>query len=252
MPRRLRIRCAMAMYTGTSGWAYAAWKPNFYPAKLPSKDFLRFYATQLNAVEVNYTFRRMLNEKIIDAWVSQTPQHFRFALKAHQAITHYKRLKNAEEPLKRFLDGIQPLAQAGRLGPVLFQLPPNLKADAVLLNDFLDQLPRKLRAAFEFRDASWFSEDVFAVLERHHAALCIAESDDFETPVVFTADFGYYRLRKSDYSAADRKRIAATIRKRLKEAGEIFAFFKHEERPESPLWARELLEAAGGAASAVA
>lgn len=242
----------MAFYAGTSGWAYAAWKPNFYPAKLPSKDFLKFYATQVNAVEVNYTFRRMLNEKIIDAWISQTPGHFRFALKAHQAITHYKRLKNAEEPLGRFLETIQPLAQAGRLGPVLFQLPPNLKADAALLTYFLEQLPRKLRAAFEFRDSSWFSADVFAVLERHHAALCLAESDEFETPAVFTADFGYYRLRKWDYSAADRKRIATGMRKRLQDVGEIFAFFKHEERPESPLWARELLETVGSGASAVA
>jgi uncharacterized protein YecE (DUF72 family) len=242
----------MALYTGTSGWAYTAWKPSFYPAKTPSKDFLKFYATQLNAVEVNYTFRRMLNEKIIEGWVSQTPEHFRFALKAHQAITHYKRLKNAEEPLRRFLDAIQPLAQAGRLGPVLFQLPPNLKADPLLLNEFLDQLPRKLRAAFEFRDKSWFSEDVFGVLERHHAALCLAESDDFETPTVFTADFAYYRLRKSEYSDSDRKRIAGAIRKRLKESSEIFAFFKHEERPESSLWARELLQTSGSGASAVA
>jgi len=240
----------MSFYAGTSGWAYAAWKPDFYPARLPSKDFLKFYATQLNAVEVNYTFRRTLNEKIIDAWISQTPDDFRFALKAHQAITHYKRLKNAGEPLRRFLDAINSLAQAGRLGPVLFQLPPQFKADALLLRDFLEQLPRKLRAAFEFRDSSWFSEEVFAILRRHNAALCIAESGEFETPALFTADFGYFRLRKPDYSAEDRKRIATGMRKL--DMGEIYTFFKHEERPESPLWAKELLREVGGGAGAVA
>src|SRR5512141_311147 len=161
--RRIRSH---VFYAGTSGWAYSAWKPKFYPAKLPAKQYLQFYATQLNAVEVNYTFRRMLNEKIIAAWIKDSPEHFRFALKAHQAITHFRRLKNADEPLGRFVDCIKPLAEAGRLGPVLFQLPPNLKADARLLNSFLELVPRGLCAAFEFRDKSWFNDDVFAILTR--------------------------------------------------------------------------------------
>ncbi|MGI9102794.1 MAG: DUF72 domain-containing protein [Terriglobales bacterium] len=236
----------MSFFAGTSGWAYAAWKPSFYPAKLPSKEFLKFYATQLNAVEVNYTFRRMLNEKIIANWVAQTPPEFRFVLKAHQAITHYRKLQNVEDVLSSFINSIQPLEQAGRLGPVLFQLPPNFKADLRTLNAFLELLPRKLRASFEFRDASWFSEEVFEALRRHKAALCIAESDERETPAVVTAEFAYLRLRKSDYSAAERKQIQATMRKRLEEVGEIYTFFKHEERPESPQWARELLDAVSG------
>ncbi len=236
----------MNFFVGTSGWAYTAWKPGFYPAKLPQKDFLKFYATQLNAVEVNYTFRRMINEKTIAAWLAQTPEHFRFALKAHQAITHFRRLKNAEEPLERFVDSIQPLAQAGRLGPVLFQLPPNLKTDLGLLSSFLDLVPRKLRAAFEFRDHSWFTQDMFAILKRHHAALCVAETDELQTPDAPTADFAYFRLRRSEYSAEDRRRIAASMRERLTEAGETYAFFKHEEQPESPLYARDLLQAVSG------
>jgi uncharacterized protein YecE (DUF72 family) len=239
-------------YAGTSGWAYAAWKPQFYPAKLPQKDFLKFYATQLNAVEVNYTFRRLINEKTIAAWVAQTPEHFRFALKAHQAITHIRRLKNAEEPLQRFVDCVQPLAQAGRLGPVLFQLPPNLKADLDLLNSFLELVPRKMRAAFEFRHGSWFTEDVFAILKRHEAALCVAETDELQTPKVLTTDFGYCRLRRPEYSAEERRRIAARMRKQMKDAGEIYAFFKHEEQPESPLYARELLEWVSGTSNAAA
>jgi uncharacterized protein YecE (DUF72 family) len=237
-------------YAGTSGWAYAAWKPTFYPAKLPQKDFLKFYATQLNAVEVNYTFRRMINEKTIAAWVAQTPENFRIVLKAHQAITHLRRLKNADEPLRRFTDSIQPLAQAGRLGPVLFQLPPNLKADGGLLNAFLELVPRKLRAAFEFRHPSWFAEETYASLKRHNAALCIAENDELQTPEVLTADFAYFRLRRSQYSEDDRRRIAAGMSSRLKQAGEIYAFFKHEEQPESPLYARGLLQAVRGSSSA--
>jgi uncharacterized protein YecE (DUF72 family) len=239
-------------YAGTSGWAYAAWKPQFYPAKLPQKDFLKFYATQLNAVEVNYTFRRLINEKTIAAWVAQTPEYFRFALKAHQTITHIRRLKNAEEPLQRFVDSIQPLAQAGRLGPVLFQLPPNLKADLGLLNSFLELVPRKLRAAFEFRHDTWFNEDVFAILKRRQAALCVAETDELQTPEVLTADFSYFRLRRPEYSAEERRGIAGRIRQRLQEAGEIYAFFKHEEQPESPLYARELLQAVSGGSKAAA
>jgi uncharacterized protein YecE (DUF72 family) len=239
-------------YAGTSGWAYTAWKPQFYPAKLPQKNFLKFYSMQLNAVEVNYTFRRLINEKTIAAWVAQTPEQFRFALKAHQAITHFRGLKNAEESLQRFVDSIQPLAQAGRLGPVLFQLPPHLKADLGLLKSFLELLPRKLRAAFEFRHGSWFNEDVFAVLKQHNAALCVAESDELQTPEVLTADFSYFRLRRPEYSAEERRRIAGRIRERLQEAGEIYAFFKHEEQPESPLYAQALLESLSGTSNAAA
>ncbi len=242
----------MTFHAGTSGWAYAAWKPKFYPAKLPSKEFLKFYATQLNAVEVNYTFRRLLNEKIISSWLEQTPEHFRFVLKAHQAITHLRRLKNAEEPLERFTASVQPLAAAGRLGPVLFQLPPNLKADARLLNSFLELVPRKMRVAFEFRDRSWFTEEVYDILRRNTAALCIAETDELQTPPVWTADFAYFRLRRSDYPKTMRRRIAITMRKRLSECGDIYAFFKHEERPESPLYARELLESVTGPKGAAA
>ena len=250
--RQTETKRSGAFYAGTSGWAYAAWKPEFYPAKLPAKDFLKFYSTQLNAVEVNYTFRRMINEKTIAAWIAQTPEHFRIVLKAHQVITHIKRLKNAEEPLQRFVDSIRPLAQAGRLGPVLFQLPPTLKADVPLLNGFLEQVPRSLRAAFEFRHATWFNEEVFAVLKQHNAALCIAEDDDLQTPQRLTADFAYFRLRRSEYTAADRRRIAGEIRKLLEEPGEIYAFLKHEERPESPLYARELLQAVTGSSTAAA
>src|SRR6266568_8595133 len=145
------------LFVGTSGWAYPSWKPKFYPEKLPQKNFLKYYATQLNTVEVNFTFRQLVKETTIEKWLNETPQEFRFGIKAHQVITHIKRLKATEDFVKRFLATIEPLAAAGKLGPVLFQLPPNLKVDAALLKDFLAILPRTVPAAIEFRHASWFS-----------------------------------------------------------------------------------------------
>ncbi|PYV97927.1 MAG: DUF72 domain-containing protein, partial [Acidobacteria bacterium] len=149
------------LFAGTSGWAYPSWKPEFYPEKLPQKNFLQYYATQLNAVEVNFTFRQLVKETTAQKWIAETPAGFRFSVKAHQVITHIKRLKKTEDFIPRFLSTIEPLAQAGKLGPVLFQLPPNLKADAQLLEDFLAALPRGVASAFEFRHTSWFTEEIF-------------------------------------------------------------------------------------------
>src|SRR5512142_3015177 len=130
------------LHVGTSGWAYPAWKPVFYPEKLAQKKFLQHYSSRLNAVEVNYSFRHLIAEKTLANWIAATPPGFAFCVKAHQAITHIRRLKNAEDMLQRFLASIEPLAAAGKLGPVLFQLPPNMKCDAPLLDAFLAQLPR--------------------------------------------------------------------------------------------------------------
>src|SRR5712691_1535551 len=130
------------LFVGTSGWAYPSWKPDFYPAKLAQKKFLSHYATQLNTVEVNFTFRQLVKETTLTNWIADTPQNFRFGVKAHQMLTHIKRLKGVSDFLPRFLASIAPLASAGKLGPVLFQLPPNLKFDAGLLREFLAELPR--------------------------------------------------------------------------------------------------------------
>lgn len=229
----------MQLYVGTSGWAYKQWQPDFYPPKLAQTKFLNFYSSKLNAVEVNYTFRHLLSEKTINNWLAQTPETFRFALKANQAITHIKRLKaGVEEPLNRFLSSVGLLASAGRLGPILFQLPPQMKAAPDSLASFLGMLPKTMLAAFEFRHESWFCEEIYSVLRAHHAALCVAESDELLTPEVHTASFGYYRLRRTDYSREDRKKIAERVQ--ASGAGEVFAFFKHEERPDGALWAVEL------------
>jgi uncharacterized protein YecE (DUF72 family) len=165
------------LYVGTSGWAYPTWKPNFYPEKLAQKKFLNFYASKLNAVEVNYTFRQLVKETTVQNWLAETPDHFRFTIKAHQVLTHIKRLKSAEEFLQRFLGTLEALERAGRLGPLLFQLPPNFKADQAVLSEFLKSLPRSVRAAFEFRHESWFSDATWDTLRDRNIALCVAETE---------------------------------------------------------------------------
>ncbi len=234
------------LFAGTSGWAYSAWKPDFYPPKLAAAKFLGYYASRLNAVEVNYTFRHLLSEKTIQNWLSCTPEGFRFCIKAHQGMTHIRRLKNTEDFLKRFLLSVEPLAAANRLGPVLFQLPPNLKADTSLIDDFLALIPRAVRPAFEFRHESWFAEPIYEILRRRNAALCLAESEKLETPDVVTADFSYYRFRKPEYSDTERRAIAQKLASGSA-VRDVFAFFKHEENPQSALNAVELLTTAQAA-----
>ncbi len=229
------------LYAGTSGWAYPAWKPDFYPAKLAQKKFLSHYATQLNTVEVNFTFRQLVKETTLNNWIADTPENFRFGVKAHQMLTHIKRLQGVEDFLPRFLASIEPLARAGKLGPVLFQLPPNMKLDAVLLRDFLSALPRALRSAFEFRNASWFVDETWNLLRERNAALCVAESETLATPDVTTADFAYYRYRKADYSAEERQAMQQTLQSHIGQGRDVFAYFKHEETPEGVLYARGML-----------
>ena len=228
------------LYAGTSGFGYPAWKPDFYPAKLPQKDFLKHYATRVNAVEINYTFRQLPSASTLENWMRATPEGFIFALKAHQRITHILRLKEAEFN-QIFFKAIDPLRVTKRLGPVLFQLPPNFKADPAVLAAFLEKLPSDIRCAFEFRNASWLVPEVYALLEKHGVALCLAESEKFEVPEVLTAGFVYVRLRKADYSPEDRAEIAQRARRMLESGRDVYAFFKHEETPAGALYAEELL-----------
>src|SRR5579863_3786062 len=235
------------LFAGTSGWAYTTWKPDFYPVKLAQKKFLGHYSTQLNTVEVNFTFRQLVKETTIQNWLHDTPAHFRFGIKAHQVITHIKRLKATEDFVPRFLATIEPLAAAGKLGPVLFQLPPNLKADAALLKDFLAIVPRTVPAAFEFRHASWFADTTYELLRSANAALCVAETETMTTPDVATAERVYYRFRKPSYAAEERRSMAGRIQEHLAAGRDVFAYFKHEETPEGALSAVELLEEVKGA-----
>lgn len=229
-----------SVYAGTSGWSYPSWKPKFYPAKLASAKFLGYYATRLNTVEVNYTFRAFPSEKMLTGWVAATPENFRFAVKAHQSITHIKRLQDSGENVARFVKALEPLRAGGRLGPILFQLPPFLKCNAARLEAFLRELPQEIQAAFEFRHESWFCDEIFDLLRKANAALCEAESENIKTPPVQTADFAYLRLRREDYSPAARKQIAQRVAE-VAAVGDAFVYFKHEDTPEGALYAEELL-----------
>ena len=239
------------LFAGTSGFAYAQWKPAFYPAKLPSNKFLEHYAQRLNAVEINYTFRHMPSVSTLENWVSLTHPGFVFALKGHMRITHIMRLKNASEATAIFLRAIDPLRSARRLGPVLFQLPPQMRCDLDLLHGFLEILPGDLRYAFEFRHASWLTDEVYRLLESRNISLCVAESEKFEVPEVITADFVYYRLRKPDYTAEDIDAIAARAQGLLAQGKDLFLMFKHEETPEGALHAEDVLRKISGAQGTV-
>ena len=227
------------LYAGTSGFAYPSWKPDFYPQKLAAKNFLEHYATRLNAVEINYTFRQLPKASTLENWVKATPDRFLFAFKAHMRITHINRLKESEFN-ELFFRAIEPLRSARRLGPVLFQLPPGFKLDAPLLAEFLEKLPTDIRTTFEFRNATWLTDEVYRLLEKHRVALCLAESDKFEVPQVVTSDFVYARLRKEEYSPEDRREIAARARVQLNAGRDVFVFFKHEDTPTGALYAEEL------------
>lgn len=234
------------LYAGTSGWAYPSWKPDFYPDKLAQAKFLSYYSTKLNTVEVNFTFRQLVKDSTVQKWLAETPPNFRFGIKAHQVITHIRRLKGTEEFVKRFLGTIEPLAQAKKLGPILFQLPPNLKAEPALLKEFLVTLPRGVPMAFEFRHGSWFADETYDLLKSHHVALCVAETEERVTPDVTTADFGYYRYRKPEYSPEERSAMMNTLRHHLEQGRDVFAYFKHEETPRGALYAVEVLRGITG------
>ena len=229
------------LYAGTSGFAYPTWKPRFYPPNLPSSRFLDHYATRLNCVEVNYTFRNIPSPKTLENWIKKTQAGFQFCPKAHMRITHILRLRDAAEPTLAFLQSVEPLDRAGKLGPILFQLPPNMKMDMETLTAFLEILPKKRRYAFEFRHPSWFTDAVYKALRKYKAALCIAESEKLETPDVSTADFTLYRLRKPTYSAKDLCAVAAKMNAVVAAGMDTYLFFKHEETPEGALHAEELL-----------
>jgi uncharacterized protein YecE (DUF72 family) len=194
---------------------------------------------------VNFTFRQLVKETTVQNWQQETPAEFRFGIKAHQVITHIKRLKGTEDFVPRFLSSIEPLAAAGKLGPVLFQLPPNLKCDAELLNDFLGQLPRTVPAAFEFRHASWFSEAIWDLLKSRNAALCVAETETMTTPDVTTATFVYYRFRKPTYSGDERQSMIDRVKEHVAAGRDVFAYFKHEETAAGALYAVDLRAAVG-------
>ena len=211
---------------GASGFSYKEWLGHFYPAKLAGSKMLAYYAERLPTVEINYTFRRMPSVSTFTGWTQQTPPDFRFALKAPQRITHVARLRDTKDALDYFVRVAGALE--GRLGPVLFQLPPDLPRDEALLNDFLGELDGRVRAAFEFRNRSWFKDSVLEILRTHRAALCVAESEKLGSPIERTASFVYMRLRNQTYDDASLSQWAGRIRELIRDADELFVYFKHE------------------------
>ena len=227
----------MRVLAGTSGFSYKEWKGSFYPEDLPAEDMLAYYSARLPAVEINNTFYRMPKPSMLEGWAAQVPAEFRFILKASQRITHRKRLKEAGDEVAYFFQTAATLGE--RLGPTLFQLPPNLKKDLPRLESFLTVLPEGARVAFEFRHASWFEEDVFSVLRTHGSALCVAEDEELATPVVATAPWGYLRLRRQDYDDAVVAGWAEKVR--AQPWSEAYVFFKHEDAGSGPKLAAEFL-----------
>jgi uncharacterized protein YecE (DUF72 family) len=229
----------VVIFVGTSGYNYPEWKGSFYPADLAAAKMLPYYAARFPTVEINYTFYRMPSEKILAGWAQQSPPEFRFTLKAPRRITHDAKLLGCEDLTETFCRVAGTLGH--KLGALLFQLPPSLKKDLQRLDGFLASLPPKAPAAFEFRHASWFDEDVFARLRERGKALCVADSEKLETPLEVTADYGYFRLRDEGYrpeDIADWGRKIAGLQSRCKE---IFVYFKHEEEGKGPAFARELM-----------
>jgi uncharacterized protein YecE (DUF72 family) len=230
------------LFAGTSGFSYPAWKPDFYPKDLPAKRFLEHYASRLNSVEVNYTFRRMATASVLQGWLNATPADFNFACKAHQTLTHIMKMKDAESFTDAFLKSLEPLRASRRLGPVLYQFAPTFKCDLDRLDSYLPLLPADMRFAFEFRHASWLVDEVYERLAGRNIALCLAESDKLKVPKIFTADFVYFRLRKGDYPEAGREQIAGGVRGLLDGGRDVYVYFKHEEDPRGAIWAEELLK----------
>ncbi len=231
----------MQLFVGTSGYSYPPWRGSFYPEKLPQKEMLRYYARHFAAVEINNTFYKMPSASDLKFWAAEVPDSFRFAIKAPQTITHFKRLKDAAEPTRELFRVVARFKK--HLSPVLFGLPPNFKKDIPRLQSFLKLMPPNRQVAFEFRHASWFDVETFDCLRKHRAALCIAHTDDFPSPsVVSTANWGYVRLRRAKYSKKDLAKWVTKIQSQpWKEA---YVFFKHEDTGTGPKFAAQFLELA--------
>lgn len=231
----------MHFHVGTSGYSYKEWKGHFYPAKLPAKEMLRYYAERLSIVEINSTFRRFPTEATVQAWAAQVPASFRFVLKGRQTITHFRRLVNAEEQIDDFVNLAALLGP--KQGPLLFQLPPNFKKDLRRLGGFLDYVASRALVVFQLQHESWFDDETFDCLRAHRAALCCVDDEGpINGRVVPMADWGYVRLREERYTDAQLRDWIDKIRS----AGwtEAYVFFKHEDAAAGPALVSRFLELA--------
>jgi uncharacterized protein YecE (DUF72 family) len=233
----------MAVWIGTSGYNYPEWKGSFYPPRLPAAKMLPYYAERFPTVEINYTFYRTPNEKILAGWSEATPERFKLTLKAPKRITHEARLRDCADSVSHFIRTAATLGP--KLGALLFQLPPYFRKDLAVLDAFLESLPAGLCAAFEFRHESWMDAEVFARLRAKNLALCIADSEKFSTPVEITADYGYFRLRDEGYTPEQIRDWARVIQEKTSACRDVFVYFKHEEAGKGPEFGRILIDALG-------
>ena len=228
----------MQMLAGTSGYSYKEWLGSFYPERLPASRMLHYYAERFPTVEINNTFYRMPAEAMLAGWAKEVPPGFTFTLKAPQRITHQKRLRDAGPDVAEFLRRAGALG--GQLGVILFQLPPFLKKDLARLQDFLAALPPGPRIAFEFRHATWQDDEVYGALRERGVALCVADTDDGDTPFVHTADIGYLRLRRTRYDDKDLAAWAERIK--AQPLARAYVYFKHEDEALGTRFARRFTE----------
>lgn len=227
------------IWIGTSGFQYPEWKGKFYPEDLSAKKMLRYYAGRFPTTEINYSFYRIPSEKTLAGWAGETPPTFRFSLKAPQQITHVRKLRDCAEVLTRFWEVASGLGH--KLGVILFQLPPYLRKDGALFQEFLGTLPRAMKCAFEFRHPSWFDDEILNSLRASGVALCIADTEKLTTPVVATAGYNYFRLRNTNYTQDDLKRWAAVIQEQARQLEDVYVYFKHEESGVGPEFAKQMM-----------
>lgn len=231
----------MGLWLGTSGFSYPEWRPSFYPAELPPRAFLRFYATRFNSVEIDSSFYRVPTLQTVEGWRMSTPPGFRFALKASRRITHFDRLRLSTEALDCFLAAARALGD--RLGLILYQLPPQFTIDLDRLTRFLAALPEDVRAAFEVRHPSWYVPEVYARLRERNVALCARDDDEGPTPLELTARFTCVRLRAAAYPPERLEEWRRRFRAWDDQGLDVYAYVKHKDNPRAPLVARELLAA---------
>ncbi len=228
----------MRIRVGTSGYSYKEWKGTFYPEDLPAAKMLPYYGERFDSVEINNTFYRMPDAKMVAKWGEQVPDGFTFVLKAPQRITHQKKLAGAAADVAFLFDAAASLGE--KLGPVLFQLPPYSRKDAVKLREFVSSLPEARKIAFEFRHESWFDDEIYAILHERDIALCAADTDevtDADALVVPTASWGYMRMRRTEYASGEIEAWAERVQRQA--WGEAYVFFKHEDEGKGPRFAVE-------------
>lgn len=227
----------MNLYVGTSGYSYKQWKGSFYPEKLSDKKMLSFYSENFNTVEINNTFYRMPRPEVFESWKQQVTPDFKFVIKAPKQITHVKKL-DVDDSLTYFVKTTASLEN--QLGALLFQFPPYFKKDIEKLQGFTDALPDNIKAAFEFRNESWFDDVVYNCLRKKNFALCLSDTDEKPiNEITSTADWAYLRLRKTEYDNDSLKQWHNKISS--DNWNDAFVFFKHEDEGKGPMFAKQFM-----------